>query len=305
MECSYGVKDGECGHYKCEWCNECSEGSQIHRHCLPEFLRDQYGEMDADTEDTESVSLLADITECLPTEDEEAEIDAIRGNTPLSFGTEADEETLDFEENSLYYQIYRFETTSFRDFPKFQEFSSISDIHKYLTSEVSKDEFMKMKRDMCCEMIFYPDDLPIKMRIPVKVLSKGVVKHAECFDATERTMWSLGICRGIMTLNVRDKHVLMDMISKHSQYFFCDVCERFIFHEIIDYTEKMLEIPYKDEHDKVIYPKCENKIISIADKKGNSMVVLGEKLIAVVFPEKKETKPNRKRPYFWSDSDTD
>ena len=93
MECSYGVKDGECGHYKCEWCNECSEGSQIHRHCLPEFLRDQYGEMDADTEDTESVSLLADITECLPTEEEEAEIDAIRGNTPLSFGTEADEET--------------------------------------------------------------------------------------------------------------------------------------------------------------------------------------------------------------------
>nr|QOD39471.1 NS3 [uncultured densovirus] len=71
MDCVYGNEDCSCS--KCAECGLCTNGSQVHRNCMKNYL-----------EDAEVAELMAGSEESLPTAGEEKVADALQSDVPMS-----------------------------------------------------------------------------------------------------------------------------------------------------------------------------------------------------------------------------
>lgn len=243
MECLYGKETCDC--FKCTVCELCTNGSQIHRSCW-KF----------------SASLLAGSEEELPTEEMEAEAIAVQPDTPLSAETESNSSIGEAFEEEMDGMVWQFKHTItdidvaqkylVKNYPDedfngtmFQRIS----LPTYLSCEVSKFQFFLMQNQWGKE-IFHSKG-PYRMRKGLHV-RKGKIYHLNCVD-DESDGYDVGqFTRGILTVESPSRTKMLNMMRKYPDYFFCTVCEQYVFFGPEYQSDIVYELPSEDS-----FPKCE------------------------------------------------
>ena len=256
MNCDYGRANCLCA--KCKHCKLCTNGSQVHRSCLAEFIEEDY-KYDDEKE------LLASHSESLPTKEQEKAADKVQRNTPLSFEAES---IFTFEENCLFTQTYQFETrdtyveiafpTLTKNYPN-EDFDNVYfqpvTIHRYLTSEMTKFEFFLAHNQWEYDICHYPKDIPVKMRKGVYSAFKpnkqrNFVYHMKCID--DEVDLEQTPTKALLTVEARTPKEYLELIISKPELFFCEFCDHYIFDCIEHYSGKQFAIPSTD-----IWPTCE------------------------------------------------
>lgn len=263
---------------------------------MPEYLQ-------MDIEDNEVSELLAGNTESLPTEEQEAESIAVQRNTPLSL---QEEEMVNFEEDYLFERTYKFETiktdvdfafeTLIKNFPD-EDFESDDfqrmDIHKYLSSEMSKLEFFIAHNQWGYDFVNYPKDVPVRMRKGVISRFNTITKnhdiyHMSCIDSDHPGFTSGGFTKGILTTQARNVKEFMDLIIGNPELFFCKYCELYMFDCVEHFDGQAWDIPPE-----TIWPTCNYVLQSVMFTPSNEETYVdlyGHKVIAVISPQEPPKK---------------
>ncbi|QHG62571.1 NS3 [uncultured densovirus] len=309
MNCVYGKDPCSCS--KCDRCGLCTNGSQLHRSCFKDWG------VTLMAEDEEMSELMAGAEESLPTAEEEETAIALQRDTPLSMQYE---EMSTFENNLLFEQTYQFETcktdvdivfeTLSKNYPD-EDFNSSDfqrlDIHKYLTSEMTKLEFFIAHNQWDYEFAHYPKNIPVRMR-------KGVVTrfnnseqqhnvyHMSCIDTEHSGFTAGGFTKGLLTVEARNVKEFFDIIIDSPEMFFCKYCEHYMFDCIEHYSGKAWEIPSED-----IWPSCNYIIQSYMTDRTNEesyYTLHAHKIIAIVYPQEPPKKKVCRRLFDYDSDDT-
>lgn len=272
--------------------------------------------IEMDVSDNEVSELFADNSECLLTIEEEIEAESLRRNTPLSAQAE---EYVTFEENMLFAKTYQYEIiktdidivgdTLRKNYPD-EDFDSADfqrmDIHKYLTSEMTKFEFFIAHNQWGYEFVHYPENTPIRMR-------KGVITrwnntyqnhdlyHLHCIDSEHAGFKAGGFSKALLTTEARNSREFIDLIIESPESYFCKYCEHYLFDCIEHYAGSAWDIPSED-----IWPSCTNLLVSYVMYNTNEETYLevhAHKVICVVYPQENHSKKRKIEEIEDSDSD--
>nr|QOD39599.1 NS3 [uncultured densovirus] len=293
MNCARDKAICDCS--KCLHCGLCTSGSQYHRSCYKEIG------FDFMAEDNEVSELLARDEE-LPSEQQEAEAVALQRDTPFSF-----EEQRTFEENALFSETYQHEMVktdvdvvwpALAEAYPYEDFNSVAfqrmDLHKYLSSEVTKLEFFVASNQWGSDFAFYPKEIPVRMRKGVVVRHNGDghdVYHMSCIDTDSAGFNAGGFSKGLLTVETADVGHYFNMMADNPNLFFCKYCEKYMFDCVEHYDGKAWEIPPTD-----VWPECNHLVHSSTDyQELNYLTLYAHKLIAVVYPQEPPRKKVRRR----------
>nr|QOD39608.1 NS3 [uncultured densovirus] len=314
MNCLYGKSQCNCP--KCAQCGSCTSGSQIHRSCFKDYI------LSTHVEDEEEAELMAGVDESLPTAEQEERAEQIQRNTPISLQLDTQLEELEtFENGILFEKTYQFEMCKTdvdfvfetlrknypdEDFdgPDFQRL----DIHKYLTSEMTKLEFFIAHNQWGYDFVHYPQDIPIKMRKGVitrfnRSRNEHNLYHISCVNSADPGFTAGGFTKGMLTVEAKNVKDFIDLMLEHPTMFFCRYCEKYMFDCIEHYSGKAWEIPSED-----IWPSC-NYILQSGttdDETENTYYTLfAHKVIGVVLPFVQEPPKKKVCRRLDFDSDTE
>jgi hypothetical protein len=248
-----------------------------------------------DQNDREVAELMAGPTERLPTEAEEAEIDALRRDTPVTMQYEEMEKA---NKEHMFHQTFRYEMVKTDinivlptlksaypnedfDSPLFQRM----DIHKYLSDEVTRREFFIANNQWQTKFARYPKNEPIRMRKGV-ITKEHKVYHKEC---KEDFTISSGFTKALITVETSNVDEFFDCVINEPDLFFCDCCQRYIFDEIEYYNDNQFAIPDID-----IWPECKHILLVYGDDDNDYVSLMAHQLIGIVVSCFSEEPPKKK-----------
>ncbi len=253
MPCIYCENIGEhCLCPKCFSCKESTNGSQVHRHCMKDYM-----------DDREVAKLMAGPEECLPTEEQEEEAESLRRDTPLSME----------DEENIFHEMYRFEmvktdidcvfATLQSAYPD-EDFGITCleriDIHRYLSDEVFKKEFFMANNQWGTDFANYEKNKPIRMRKGIITKfdrSDHKVYHPKC---VKNVCIENGYTKGLVTVEASNVDQFFTCIIDNPNAFFCGVCQYFMFEDIQYYNDNQFAIPDSDD-----WPGCNYLMMGYGD----------------------------------------
>lgn len=201
------------GTFLCGYCGSETNGSQFHRTCL------RYYDNEVD---------LTATGESLPTQEEENEMSAVQSDTPLS--AKAILQSRKYAEEGDYYKLLK---VVFNDTNKLCMVDN-KEFYQYLSEYVNVEDLNIMIEKVGADIIYNRG--PFKMRVPVMVKDHKLY-HLDCGEKVKGTK------KGVCTVEAESREMFINLLSESEEYFFCELCTKFLFADITYYSDSMMEIP--------------------------------------------------------------